>query len=111
MITKRFSCETTNYFIEYMIDDENKIASIEYVYCDYKNIKPYVFLLRTSIDALKKDGIKEIKQSVSIYDWNSFLKNKTSWEIIDQCKDTGNYTIICNIDDSIKNIAIGIGLE
>jgi len=105
-----FTCNITKYKIEYIIDDNNKNAILNTIICDYQNLKAFLALLRTSIDKLIEKKIMSIGQTVSFNEWNDYLKNKTTWEIINTDNIAEIYDIECKIEDFLQNYGIGIGI-
>lgn len=105
-----FKCKITNYYIEFIVDEEKKEAIVNTIICDYKQIKAWMSLLRTSIEKLKSMKIQTIIQSVSYFDWNNYLKNKTSWKISNDDKINQVYEISCEINKFLENYGIGIGI-
>ncbi len=105
-----YNCPVTKYSIEYIIDTDLNNATLNTILCDYMHIKAFMSLMRISIDKLIKKNIKTISQSVSIEEWEMYLKNKTTWEIKKYDKNNGIYDIDCNIDDFLSNYGIGVGI-
>jgi len=103
-------CPISKYFIEYIIDDELKIAYLNLIICDYKQIKYLLSLIRISIDELSVNKINKIRQTVTYIEWKKYLQNKTSWKIINDDKINEIYDIECLTSDFLKNYGIGIGL-
>lgn len=103
---KKFSCPLTGYYIDFEINKTN--AELLTINCDYNNMKAFLLLIRNSIDGLINLKIEHIIQSVSISEWDSFLKDKTSWIII--CETDSIVVLKCKIDDFLTNFGIGIGL-
>jgi len=66
-------------------------------------------LLRLSIDSLQKKGILYIRQFVSNDEYESFLKNKTTWHIKNREEET--LELICKLEDFLENFGMGIGLH
>ena len=108
---KLYKCETTGYVLEYIIYQNNNIAETGFVWSDYKNMKALLSLLRNSIDKLKKDGIKYIIQRVEQQEWDKYLRDKTSWTIIDTDDKYNTYIIKCSVDDYLENYGVAIGLN
>ena len=107
MLQKIYKCDTSGYFIEFILKDE--YAYINTIICDYIHIKTFFVLLRNSIYDLVKLNIKRIRQTVSDEEWNMYLKNRTSWYIINN-GDMNVVDIECSIDDFLQNYGVGIGL-
>ena len=111
-----FTCPITKYYIEYVIDAETNTAFINTIISDYQHMKPLMTLLRSSIDNLEKKGVKKIRQTISQDEWDAYLKNKTSWTIINttinKLADTSYniYDIECDLVDFLQNYGVGIGL-
>lgn len=103
-----FKCPITNYYIEYIVDDENKCALINSIVTDYQHLKPLCALLRLSIDVLKNKHISHIKQNVSKEEYENFLKNKTSWNVSKEYNDS--LELECDVNDFLENYGVGIGL-
>lgn len=103
-----FDCKVTNYFIEYIVDGEKGILNT--IVSDYQHIKPLVSLIRSSIEQLKKIHVTIIAQYVSFEEWNQYLKDKTTWQIVIHDNKTNIYMIECPINDFLENYGIGIGL-
>jgi len=81
-----FKCPLTNYYIEYIIDAQ--YALMNTVVTDYVYLNAFFSLLRLSIDSLQKKGILYIRQFVSNDEYESFLKNKTTWHIKNREEET-----------------------
>jgi len=105
-----YNCPFTKYSIEYIIDTDLNKAILNTILCDYVHIKAFLSLIRISIDKLTIINIKTIGQSVSIEEWELYLKNKTTWKIKNFDKENGIYDIECSIDDFLSNYGIGIGI-
>jgi hypothetical protein len=103
---KTYKCEVTGYFIEYGIYSDN--ADMGLVNCDYKYPKAFAQLLRKSIDNLIEMKIKYITQSILKEDWDLYLKNITTWEILNSTDDI--LVIKCKVEDFLNNMVAGIGL-
>ena len=103
-----YKCKLTQYFVEYIENDN--IAYINAIGSDYKNLKAFLALLRSSVDNLKKKNICKIRQSVAFSEWENYLINKTTWEIKKIDNMMKIYEIECPIDDFLENYGIGIGL-
>jgi len=110
-IPQTFTCPLTKYSIEYVINSTTQIALINMIICDYKNIKALFSLIRTSINKLQKENIKTIVQYVATSEWKLYLKDRTTWKIINKDVTNQVYTISCLVDDFIMNYGIGIGLS
>jgi hypothetical protein len=106
-----FKCPVTKYFIEYIIDTDLECAYINTIYTDHLNMKAFLAILRKSIDQLSELNVKTIRQTVYCKEWKLYLKNKTSWRIINTDQQTNSHDIECNIQDFLHNYAIGIGIE
>jgi len=99
-----FKCESSGYFIEFIIDnDNNDVAYMGAINCDFINIKAFVNLLRNSCDDLIKKNIKKIQQTVTYDDWDSILKSCTTWKIISKNDQYKFYDVECDIDDFLYN--------
>jgi hypothetical protein len=110
--TKMFKCKLTNSQINFYINCEKKNAYIDFIYIDFKNIKPFFMLLRLSIDTIKESGIILIKQKITYNDWESiFFESNTSWKILKDDTHNKIYTIECSIDNALENIGIGFGIK
>ena len=105
-----FKCPITKYYIEFIIDTELCVAYIGTIGCDYVHIKPFMGLLRNSIDLIIKKNIEKIRQSVDYNEWKLYLENKTTWKIINDNKIDHIYEIECDICDFLQNYGVGIGL-
>lgn len=124
-----FQCKVTKYKIDFIID--KNMAQMDYVYCDYKYPKAFAQLLRTCISELQKENIKIITQLVNKKEWNEFLKGKTTWKLTNDKnitdtvnsnmknvnnmkskfeKDTDVLVIMCDIEDFLRNMDVGLGL-
>ena len=103
-----FNCDITGYFIEYILSDNT--AYMNTVHCDYINIKPFIQLMRVSIEKLKERNINKIRQTVSIEEWKTCIKNTTFQKITE---DTALEIcdIECDIDDFLENFGIILRLE
>ena len=110
MSKRTFQCKLSNSIIEYLIDDIKKTAHINFQYINYNQIKPFFLLLRNSIAKIKEEGVEKIRQYIVENDWDTILKEKTSWQIIEHNKTSKYYTIECDINSSLENISIGFGL-
>jgi len=103
-------CDKTNYSIEYIIDDEKKIAHMHIINSDFTKIKEFIDLLKKSCDHLKENNITTITQYTSCDDWKNFLENKTTWTLLYNSTEKNFCHIQCPIDNFLENIAIGLGL-
>jgi hypothetical protein len=101
-----YECKITNYLIKYIKYQDGYLVESIYVHDDYKNIKALMSLIRNSIDDLTNKNVRYIYQYIYENEWMQFLKNKTTWEIIEKSEIC---LIKCDISDFIKNYAIGIG--
>lgn len=110
MEKKSFECSITKYRIEYILNPQKDIALFNIVESDYKNMKAYLALLRSSVDQLKGMNIKFIMQCITFDDWTNFLDCKTSWQIHDSNDKQEIHMIKCDIDDFLENYGVGIGL-
>jgi hypothetical protein len=103
-----YTCPTTKYKIEFIVDHHNKTANLGNIICDYVNLKAFLMLVRLAIDKLTNENIKKISQNVLIVEYHQLLEGKTSWEINmenDYC-----YEVVCDIGDFLVNFGVGIGL-
>lgn len=107
--TKKFDCLITGYSIEFTVDTTKNEAQMECVSCDYKNMKALFLLLRGAIDELVGLKVKTVKQLVTKDDYNSFLKNKTTWRIDSSDNILNSCLISCHIDEFSANFAKGLG--
>src|SRR5438132_11757665 len=105
-----YKCNVTGYYIEFIVDNDEKNALLNTIITDYCHLKPLMALIRTSVDKLKNMNIKKIKQTVNYNDWNNFLKNKTTWNIIKDDKLYEIKEIECDVEDFLTNYGIGIGI-
>lgn len=107
-----FTCNITKYKIEYILDDTNNtnVAILNTIICDYKNLKAFFALLRTSVDKLSEKKITIIRQAVGFFEWNNYLKNKTTYKIINIDQKAQIYDIECSLDEFLQNYGIGIGI-
>ena len=103
-----FDCKVTNYKIEYLIQDDKCLMNT--IVTDYKHMKPLLSLIRNSIDNLKKMDIKIVVQYVSVEEWDKYLKDKTTWKIVN--KDDLNQVVMveCSINDFLENYGKGVGI-
>ena len=108
--TKIFKCELSREknMVSYKIGSNNK-ATIEFLAIDYKNIKLFFQLLRSSLNEIQENGIKYINQYINIDEWKYFEGKKTSWKISDN--NDNEYLIECPIEDALENIGIGFGID
>ena len=104
-----YSCPITKYSIEYIIY-EHKYAMMGLVVTDYEHFKAFFSLLRNSVDKLKEQGIIGIRQIVSFEDWENYLKETTTWKIINQNNEKKYYELECGIDEFLYNYGIGLEL-
>ena len=104
---QRYQNDTTDYFIEYSIEGDT--VDIEYIHCDYKLPKIFALMIRNFVDQMKDKNITTIRQLTSIEDWNECLKDNTKW--IKKSEIDGICLIECKIDDFIKNLFAGLGIE
>lgn len=113
MERKEYKCELTGSEITYIVHEEQKIADINFKYVNYKYVKGFLVLLRTSIDEMKRDGVKLIRQNVTEKDWETILKDKTSWEkILVETRDNSlGVIIMCKIEDFLENVGVGMGIK
>lgn len=107
---KNFECPITKYSLEYVIDIQNHSALIKNINTDFVHLKAFVSLLRNSIDTLKKNDVKKIRQFVNDNDWKYLSQKNTSWNRILIMKQQDLYLIECPIEDFLENFGIGIGL-
>ncbi len=105
-----FECPITKYRIEYIVNDTKRTALFNMAISDYKNMKAFLALIRSSVDQLKNKNIEFIMQCVSIDEWEQYLKDKTSWTIENSNKIQQVYMLKCQIDDFLENYGVGIGL-
>lgn len=103
-------CDMTNYVLEFILID-NQTAILNTVYSDFSNILAFVNLLRLSYDKLVERKIKYVRQLVTRHDWDSFLKNKTSWKIVKENMIEQTYEIECDIENYLYNLGVGLGLK
>lgn len=99
-----FKCNITNYYIEYILNDD--IAYMYTINCDFVNIKPFLQLIRTSIESLKSKNISKISQTVSLVEWYNFINNNTTFELVNEDEYLEICDIECNIDDFLENLGI-----
>lgn len=105
---KVYECKITNYKLHYSLNNDHAVlTNVEF---DYKNFYAFSFLLRQSIDSLYSLNIDYVLQYVTKYDWENYLKNKTTFTIY---SDLNNdiYLLKSNITEFIKNYSTGLGLE
>ena len=98
-------------FMEIIIKNTNKNPELGPTKKDYdhhcKYFKFFCVILRDSIEELKENGIQKIRQYIPGAEL-PFLKDNTSWKILDQ----GDISIIeCDIDDCILNIIKSLGIN
>lgn len=105
-----YKCNITKYCIEFIVDSDDNSALINTIICDHIQMRAFLALLKNSIDKLNEIGIKKIRQCIYFNEWEQFLKNKTSWKIINFDKNLQIYDLECEIDDFLQNYGIGIGL-
>ncbi|AYV77299.1 MAG: hypothetical protein Barrevirus31_2 [Barrevirus sp.] len=109
-----YDCPITKYKVEYIINEnkgtKEKVALFNTVVTDYKNMKAFLSLIRSSIDQLKEKNIQYICQTVTIKEFNEFLKDKTSWQVITSSEKEEICMIKCPIDDFLENYGVGLGL-
>lgn len=103
-----FKCKLTDNWILYKANDN--IADMVQFSIDYKNMKAFFSLINESVHKLKSKGLTKIQHIVTISDYNDFLKNKTTWNIINEDKLSQTYMLECDIDSFKQNFAIGHGL-
>jgi len=104
-----FQCQTSGYILQFLVN--NDTAIMDTIYCDYKYMNPLLHLLRQSYDGLVNNNIKIIQQRVLIEDYNNFLREKTSWHVINMDNTTMTYIIECDIQNFITNMAVGMGIN
>ena len=107
---RNFSCPLTKYSLEYVINTTTRIALLNEINSDYKNIKGLCSLIRTSIDKLQKENIDTIIQFVAFSEWELYLKDKTTWKITHSDISNQVHTISCPANNFLENYGIGIGL-
>lgn len=105
-----FECPITKYSIEYIINDTKRTALFNMTISDYKNMKAFLALVRSSINQLKNKDIEYIMQCVPIDEWNKYLKDRTSWSIENSNNIQQVHMLKCPIDDFLENYGVGIGL-
>ena len=108
--SKVYRCKISGYRIEYIINYNDHIAETVFIMCDYQNMKAFLSLLRLSIDKLKEEQVTHIIQNITQDEWETYLKGKTSWNIIETDNKYNIHTIKCSIDDYLENYGVGIGL-
>jgi hypothetical protein len=111
MSIKYFECKLTKCII--LTNINNDIAFIDFPNFNQTinsdRMKSFFLLLRNTIDSLKELGIKLIRQYITINDWDTIFKDKSSWKLIDQ---SNEFCIIeSNIENAIENISIGFGMD
>ena len=110
--SKVYKCPITAYMVEYYIDNDNEVAETGSFITDYQNMKSFLALLRSSVEQLKRDeGVTHIIQTVGNDEWTTYLKDKTSWQIIKIDPKYRLCTIKCSIDDYLENYGVAIGLQ
>ena len=105
-----FNCPLTKYYIEFIVDTDTNIAFLNTLITDYQHLKPLFSLIRSSIDNLDKKNVKKIVQTVSKEDWELYLKNKTTWKIVNDDIKNQICDVECEIGSFIENFGVGIGL-
>lgn len=108
MSSRVFKCDLSKNEIEFAI-----IGDTAYMYfknVDYENLKLFFLLFRNSIQEVKSDGIKKIRQYVQHTDWLECLKDKTSWSIVEFNRYNSVCTLECDIENVIVNVGAGFGL-
>ena len=105
-----YSCPITKYRIEYIINNSKHTALFNTVISDYKNMKAFLALIRSSIDQLIVKNIQYIMQCITFEEWDNYLKDKTSWTIETSNNNQQIHMIICPINDFLENYGVGIGL-
>ena len=107
-----FSCKISTNTLEYKCYKNEKEAYIESSNIDPNIYKSYFIILRKSIENLTSKGYEKIVQSVSIADWDDYLKDDKRWKIKSIVKyfNVDHYLIECNIEDAIGCISRGLGV-
>ena len=109
-VNKIFNCPLSNSTLEYIVDSENQQATMDIIDLNFSKPKLAMLLLKTSIEELKLMGITFILQRVSEQDFKQYLKDKTTWEIINFFYNEAQectFLLKCSIDDVLSNIYIG----
>ena len=102
---KYYQCSVSDNWIRFMIVGENKdIADMRYFNLDMPNIKLWVKLLAEATNDLKNSGIKKIIQATTEIDFQQ-IKQKTTWEKIDEQSEYGIILMQCDIDSFLTNYA------
>lgn len=115
-----FKCDVTLYRLEYIVNPETHTALLNTIISDFKYPKALCNLIRTSIEKLKKENIKKIRQYVCDREWGDYLENKTTWKVVRVLEEMSTISymnlsitkeIECDIDDFLENFGVGIGLD
>ena len=105
-----FDCNITKYYIEFILNNDK--AYMNTINWDYLNIKPFLQLIRTAIEKLKKNNhIKKIVQTISLVDWDNFVNKNTTFEIINKDNKLQICDIQCDIEDFLENFGIILGIN
>lgn len=106
-----YKCEITGYLVEYIIQkDLAYMNTIMYDYSsDSKNIKLWFQLIKNSIESLKKNNIKYIVQTVSLDDYNNFLKK--DFQLKNKFEAEGICEIQSPIENFLDNFSKGMDLD
>ena len=107
---KEYISKIGNIRIEYKLNDIDCIAHMDFVNYNPEYIKMFLLTLKTSIEDLKKCGIKKIIQKVSNNDWNEYLKKEEKWTLKEINEDLEYCIIECDIDNIFYCIAKGLGI-
>jgi hypothetical protein len=100
---KYYECKLSNNWIRYsIIGKNNDIADMRLFNFNLEKQKLWLKLLRDSIDDLKKNNIKVMRQATTLSDYDE-IKNKTTWKIVEKLDAYDSVLMECDIDDFLKN--------
>lgn len=86
-------------------------AWMDYAYYEPKNIKKFILFLAKTLETLKEKKLLFFVQSVSYDDWKNELSKNDLWKIRKEFKDDGYLVIECPLNDALKCICLGLGIE
>ena len=96
-----------------LVDITQDVADMKLFNIDESNFKLFCKLIVELVDELKLKNIKYMRQMVMLEEYNEFLKNKTTWKIVDKNEvSTSNIVLIeCELDKFINNFAQAHGVD
>lgn len=106
---KTFICNTTGYKLHFYLDYGLNIAIFFNIECDYQYLKALILLISDAQKELIKRQFTTVQQTVSVSDYEQFIKDKTTWikTDIDNTDNTNNNTVViqCDTQSLAENMA------